>query len=111
MESTVWVTKEVLPLLKEDVVIVSLYVDSKVDLPAAEQKVVFWYGKQRKLSSIGDKYAYLQTTRYNSSSQPQYVLLKHDETNASNGTIGTEKDELKFAAWLKAGIDNFKTKQ
>lgn len=110
MESTVWVTKPVLSLLKEKVVIVSLYVDSKVSLPPQEQKEVFWYGRNRKLESIGDKYAFLQTTKYNSSSQPQYVLLNLNETIVSKGTIGTEKDEKVFAFWLQEGIDNFNRK-
>jgi thiol:disulfide interchange protein DsbD len=110
MESTVWISNEVLPLLRDSVVIVSLYVDSKVDLPKQEQKEVYWYGKNRTLSTIGDKWAYLQTTRYNASSQPQYVLLNHDESNASNGTMETEKEPKKFAEWLRHGIKKFYSK-
>lgn len=111
MESTVWVTPEVLPILKDSVVIVSLYVDSKVDLPIAEQKEVFWFGKQRKLETIGNKFAYFQSTKYGSSSQPQYVLLNHDESNATPGTMGTETDQKVFAYWLQTGLINFKSKK
>ncbi|MFN5183544.1 MAG: protein-disulfide reductase DsbD domain-containing protein [Bacteroidota bacterium] len=110
MESTVWISNEVLPMLKDSVVIVSLYVDSKIDLPKQEQKEVFWYGKNRTLSTIGDKWAFMQTTKYNASSQPQYVLVNHDESNASEGTIETEKDPKKFASWLRAGIRKFYSK-
>lgn len=108
MESTVWVTPEVLPLLRDSVVIVSLYVDSKVELPEAEQKEVFWFGKQRRLETIGNKWAYFQSTKYKSNSQPQYVLLNHDESNATNGTIGTETDQKLFAAWLQGGLSAFR---
>ncbi|MCC6372619.1 MAG: thioredoxin family protein [Bacteroidia bacterium] len=108
MESTVWVTPEVFPMLKDSVVIVSLYVDNKVDLPEAEQKEVFWYGKQRKLETIGNKWAYLQSTKYQSSSQPQYVVLNHDESNATPGTMGTETNQKLFATWLRSGLRNFK---
>jgi thiol:disulfide interchange protein DsbD len=111
MESTVWVTPEVLPLLRDQVVIVSLYVDSKVELPIEEQKEVFWFGKQRKLETIGNKYAYFQSTKYASSSQPQYVLLNHDESNATPGTMGTETNQTIFGAWIQSGIDNFKAKK
>jgi thiol:disulfide interchange protein DsbD len=90
MESTVWVTPEVLP--KE------------------EQKEVFWFGKQRTLETIGNKYAYFQSTKYGSSSQPQYVLINHDETNATPGTMGTETNATTFAYWLQTGINNFKNK-
>jgi thiol:disulfide interchange protein len=107
MESSVWISKEVLPMLKDSVVIVSLYVDSNVDLPETEKKDVMWYGKMRTLETIGDKYGYLELSKYNSSSQPLYVLLNQDESTASNGTIGTEKDEKKFAAWLRDGIQKF----
>lgn len=111
MESTVWVTPEVLPILKDSVVIVSLYVDSKVELPVEEQKEVFWFGKQRKLETIGNKFAYFQSTKYGSSSQPQYVLLNHDESNATPGTMGTETDQKVFAYWLQSGLNNFRTKK
>jgi len=111
MESTVWVTPEVLPILRDSVVIVSLYVDSKVELPVAEQKEVFWFGKQRKLETIGNKFAYFQSTKYGSSSQPQYVLLNHDESNATPGTMGTETDQKVFAYWLQTGLTNFKAKK
>ena len=107
MESHVWVKPEVLKLLQNDVVIVSLYVDSKVDLPQSEQKEVFWYGKNRTLTSIGDKWAYLQTTKYNSSSQPLYVLLDSNEKTITNGTKGTELDEKVFAGWLSEGVAKF----
>ncbi len=107
MESHVWVKPEVLKLLQNEVVIVSLYVDSKVDLPQSEQKEVFWYGKNRTLTSIGDKWAYLQTTKYKSSSQPLYVLLDSNEKTITNGTKGTELDEKVFAGWLSEGVAKF----
>jgi thiol:disulfide interchange protein len=108
MENNVWVKPEVLKLLKDDVVIVSLYVDSKVELPEADQKEVFWYGKNRMLRTMGDKWAYMQTTKYNSSSQPQYVLVDSNENTLTDGTKGTELDEQIFAEWLSNGIKAYK---
>lgn len=111
MESTVWVTPEVFPMLRDSMVIVSLYVDSKVELPKEEQKEVFWFGKQRTLETIGNKWAYFQSTKYGSSSQPQYVLLNHDESNATPGTMGTETDQTVFAHWLHSGLTGFRAKK
>ncbi len=111
MESTVWVNPEVLPLLKDSVVIVSLYVDSRIKLPQEEQKEVFWFGKKRFLKTFGNKFAYFQSTKYNSNSQPQYVLVNHDETNATNNPIGTETDAKIFADWLQIGIKNHRNKK
>jgi thiol:disulfide interchange protein DsbD len=111
MENNVWVKPDVMKLLQNDVVIVSLYVDSKVDLPESEQKEVFWYGKNRKLTTVGDKWAYMQTTKYNSSSQPQYVLVDADEKTLTDGTKGTELNEKIFAQWLEQGVSSFKAKK
>lgn len=109
MESNIWVKPSILPLLRDSVVIVSLYVDSKIDLPESERKEVFWYGKNRTLSTIGDKWAYLQTTNYKSSSQPMYVILDSNEKMTSDGTIGTELDEHVFQNWLASGLTKFRT--
>lgn len=108
MENNIWSKPTVLKYLKNDVVIVSLYVDSKVDLPKAEQKEVFWFGKQRTLETYGEKWGYMQTTKYSSSSQPQYVIIDAAEKTISNGTKGTELDEAIFADWLAKGISNYK---
>lgn len=110
MESKVWVTPEVFPMLRDSVVIVSLYVDSRVELPASQQKEVDWLGKKRTLETVGSKWAYLQSTRYKSNAQPQYVLLNFDESVASNGTMGTETDQNKFGGWLQDGLANFRKK-
>jgi thiol:disulfide interchange protein DsbD len=108
MENNVWSKPEVHKLLENDVVIVSLYVDSKVELAKEEQKEVFWYGKNRVLETVGDKWAFMQTTRYNTSSQPQYVVIDHNEKTVSNGIKGTELNEKIFAEWLAGGISGFK---
>lgn len=107
MENNVWSKPQVLKYLKENVVIVSLYVDSDVELPANEVEKVFWFGKERELENYGDKWGYMQTTKYNSSSQPQYVILNHKEEIISNGTMGTELDVEKYANWIKTGVDKF----
>ncbi len=108
MESNIWVKPSILPVLRDSVVIVSLYADSKVSLPDNEQKEVMWSGKTRTLRSYGDKWAYLQSTVYRSNAQPLYVVLNGDEKILSNGTIGTELDETKFKKWLNDGLSAYK---
>jgi thiol:disulfide interchange protein len=108
MESNVWVKPDILPILMDKVVIVSLYADSKVSLPENEQKEVQWSGKTRTLRSYGDKWAYLQSTVYRSNAQPLYVVLNGEEKILSNGSIGAELDEVKFKTWLSAGVDAYK---
>ena len=108
MESNIWVKPSVLPVLRDSVVIVSLYADSKVSLPDSEQKEVMWSGKTRTLKSYGDKWAFLQSTVYRSNAQPLYVVLNGEEKILSNGTIGTELDETKFKTWLYDGVSAYK---
>lgn len=104
MESNIWIKPEVLALLRDSVVIVSLYVDNKVELPEKDQKEVFWYGKNRTLETVGDKWAYLQTVTYKSSSQPMYVVVDEKQKMLSDGTKGTELDAKIFSNWLQAAI-------
>ncbi|MGI4742064.1 MAG: thioredoxin family protein [Janthinobacterium lividum] len=73
MEATVWPDPQVLPRLRQDYVLVQLYVDDKTELPAAEQTVSGFSGK--KINTIGKKWSDFQAARYNANSQPYYVLL------------------------------------
>lgn len=77
MEAAVWANPEVLKRMKEDFVIASLYVDDKTTLPEAEQYVSSFSGK--KIKTLGNKNSDLQASKYNSNSQPYYVILDHNE--------------------------------
>ena len=79
MEVSVWSDKEVLRRLKEDYVLVSLYVDDKTNLPEGEQYVSKFSGK--KVKTLGNKWSDLQATQFNTNSQPYYVLLNHEGKN------------------------------
>lgn len=108
MESKIWVLPGVFEILKDQVVIVSLYVDSKVDLPESEVKEVFWYGKNRRLSTVGDKWSYYQNTNFKNNSQPMYVMLDAAGNTISDGVMGTELDDKVFKSWLAGGVSRFK---
>ena len=76
MEEKVWGEPGILEILRDKMVIVSLYVDEKTALPASEHKELEYApGKKMKITQVGHKWSYLQTTRYKSNTQPYYRLL------------------------------------
>ncbi len=77
MEASVWSDKEVLKRLKNDYVLISLYVDDKTELPLKEQYVSSFSGK--KIKTIGNKWSDLQASTFKTNSQPYYVLLNSDQ--------------------------------
>lgn len=106
MEQNVWPNPEVLNILKNDVVLISLYVDDKRDLPAGEViESQLKPGKQLKY--IGQKWSELQTIRYKANSQPFYVLMDHKENNLEE-PVGYTPDKEEYISWLRKGVANFK---
>ncbi|MCB0383565.1 MAG: thioredoxin family protein [Psychroserpens sp.] len=105
MEQNVWVEDRVLNVLKNDVVLISLYVDDKRQLDeddVTESKLK--PGKQ--LRYIGQKWSELQTIKYKTNTQPFYVLMNHDEENLIE-PVGYTPDADKYHQWLSEGIGNF----
>jgi thiol:disulfide interchange protein len=108
MEATVWSDPQVLNQLRNDYVVVALYVDDKTELPQKE-----WYtsthDKQLK-TTLGKQNADLQITRYGVNAQPFYILL--DPNDATNkplvAPIAYEPDVAQFSAFLRAGSEQFR---
>jgi len=108
MEEQVWSQDAIYKVLKEDYIIVSLYVDDRKELPIEEQfKYLKSSGKVKRIKTIGDKLATLQTLNFKSNSQPYYVLLNHD-MELLNYTNAYEPDEDAYLEWLMKGLENFK---
>lgn len=105
MEQNVWPKDVILPILKNEVVLISLYVDEKKELPESEKYTSPETGK--KIKTVGNKWSDLQITRYKSNSQPLYVLMDHNEKNLID-PIAYTPDVSTYEAWLKKGIGNFK---
>lgn len=76
MEASVWPDKEVLKRLKQDYVLISLYVDDKTELAEEEKYVSAFSGK--KIKTIGQKWGDFQASKFGTNSQPYYVLADHD---------------------------------
>lgn len=106
MEQNVWPKPEVLNLLKNEVVLISLYVDDKRPLEVDEvTESKLKPGKQLKY--IGQKWSELQTIKYKANSQPFYVLMNHNEDNLMQ-PVGYTPDVEAYYNWLKDGISKFK---
>jgi len=109
MEEKVWSDENVKNILSNDVILISLYVDERIDLPKNEQYKTTLAGKIKNVTTTGDKWMVLQANSYGTNSQPYYVFLNHDEEalveNANYQDYGTV--EL-FTDWLNRGLKEFK---
>jgi thiol:disulfide interchange protein DsbD len=105
MEANVWSDPAVLKRLREDYIVVALYVDDKTKLPESEWVKSSYDGKLKK--SIGKKYADFQISKFNVNAQPYYVLLDH------NGNLLAEPRAYDlniqaFVEFLDQGLKNFR---
>ena len=104
MEERVWGEPQILGKLQNDVVLISLFVDLKEELPEAEQYVSEVTGK--RIQTVGNKWSDFQIEKYQINAQPYYVLLDHND-NELNTPVGYTPDVDEFEAWLEEGISKF----
>lgn len=104
MEDHVWTDPKLLPVLKNDVVLISLYVDDKKELPQSEQYISETTGK--KIKTIGNKWSDYQIERYQANAQPYYIILD-SEGNDLNQPVGYTPNVDEYAAWLNSGLSKF----
>ena len=104
MEDNVWSDPNVLEVLNNDVVLVSLYVDDKRELPDGEENISKKTGK--KFRNIGQKWSEFQELRYNANAQPFYVLIDHNEQNLTEPSAYNPNVE-EYYNWLQEGIGKF----
>ena len=108
MEEQVWSNKDVKEMLGEDVVLVSLYVDERIDLPIEEQYVTTMAGKKKKVKTTGDKWMVLQANTFGTNSQPYYVLLDHNEKQLLEPANYQDYGSVElFKDWLDRGVNSF----
>lgn len=104
MEEHVWSETNVLNLLKNEVVLISLYVDSPKKLPKNEQYISETTGK--KIKTIGNKWSDFQIEKYQANAQPYYIVLDN-EGNSLNTPVGYTPDVQEYEDWLKQGITKY----
>lgn len=108
MEAAVWSDADVARRLTNDYVLISLYVDDKTPLP---QPIEVTDGQRtRTLRTIGDKWSYLQATKFGANTQPFYVLLTPNG-HALASTRSYDEDIAKYTEWLDQGLLRFHQKQ
>ena len=104
MEINVWSDPVVNSLLRNDFVVVALYVDFKKDLPKEEHYTSETTGK--KITTIGGKWSDFQISRYNINSQPYYAIVDHTEENLIEPR-GYEPNIKEYTEWLQQAKVNF----
>lgn len=105
MEAAVWTDPKVSKLMTDDYVLITLYVDNKEPLP--EHIKVMENGKERTLRTVGDKWSYLQRSKFGANAQPFYVLIDN-EGKPLNKSYSYDEDIDKYVDFLQTGLDNYK---
>jgi len=107
MEETVWSEPDIYPILKDEYVLISLYIDDRKELPEAQQfSFKYESGRVKKIKTVGEKWGTFQTLNFNAASQPYYVLLSPELEVLNTAVQYTDRDTYK--EWLKKGVSNFK---
>jgi thiol:disulfide interchange protein len=106
MEQAVWIDSRVLKHLRDDYVIISLYVDERTALPKDQQYVSDLGGKERNIRTVGAKWSDFQARNYGVNSQPYYVLLDHNEKKLAE-PYGFNTNVERFLSFLNKGLENF----
>ena len=104
MEAAVWSDAQVADLLNTKYVLASLYVDDKT--PLKEPMLVVENGQERTLRTVGDKWSYLQRTKFGANAQPFYVLLDN-EGKPLTGSRSYNEDLGEYINFLKQGLSNY----
>lgn len=107
MEEKVWVNPEVTAMMRNDFVVVSLYVDERKKLPVTEQmQYATKDGIQKSIITVGDKWATFQSENFNAVAQPQYAIISTNE-KALTKTKAYTPSPKEFADWLRCGLEAF----
>ncbi|MCW1148500.1 protein-disulfide reductase DsbD family protein [Flavobacterium lacisediminis] len=104
MEENVWSDAEILKILKNEIVLISLYGDDQRELPKEEQYIS---KSGSEVTTIGKKWREYQIERYNINAQPYYVVLDAEGKDISK-PVGYTPDVEEYKTWLKEGISKFK---
>lgn len=110
MEENVWSEPDIYQTLKDDYILISLYVDdNEKALPETQQfDFLKANGKIKKIKTVGDKWSTFQVINFKNASQPYYVLLSPDLEILNTSQQYTDRDT--YYSWLKKGVQTFKEK-
>ena len=105
MEAAVWTDPTVADMLNNQYVLISLYVDDKT--PLAEPVEVSLNGQQRTLRTVGDKWSYLQASKFGANAQPYYIAIDN-EGRPLNHAYGFKEDVAAYIDYLQQGLNTYR---
>lgn len=105
MEASVWTNPGVKQIIENDYVLITLFVDDKTKLPEVIE--IEEHGKTRKLKTVGDKWSYLQRSKFGANAQPFYILLDNNGKPLSH-SYAYDEDVNKYIQFLQGGLKNYK---
>lgn len=107
MEENVWSEPDIYALIKNDFVLISLYIDDRKPLPEnAQFDYKYASGRVKTIQTVGEKWGTFQTLNFNAASQPYYVLLSPDLEILNTPVQYVDRDVYKD--WLNEGLKNFR---
>lgn len=104
MEAAVWSNPQVADMLNNQYVLISLYVDDKTPLPQPIE--IAENGQQRTLRTVGDKWSYLQRTKFGANAQPFYVLLD-DKGHPLAPSRSYDEDIAAYLQFMQQGLSRY----
>lgn len=105
MEAAVWTDPTVAKTLQEDYVLISLFVDDKTPLPQA--MTVQENGQTHTLRTVGDKWSYLQRSKFGANAQPFYVPV-NNEGRPLVGSYAYKEDVKAYLGFLQRGLEAYR---
>ena len=105
MEGAVWTDPTVADMLNNQYVLISLYVDDKT--PLAEPVEVSLNGQQQTLRTVGDKWSYLQASKFGANAQPYYIAIDNDG-RPLNHAYGFKEDVAAYIDYLQQGLKTYR---
>lgn len=110
MEEHVWPLKDVDKLIRDEFVLISLYVDDKKSLPDVEKIYANRISGKgvRKLDNYGHKWAYFQARYFNVNSQPYYLIMDPNSYSILNSPVGYTPNKMEYVNFLNCGLTSFK---
>lgn len=105
MEAAVWTDSRVAEIMNQEYVLVTLHVDDKT--PLEEPVIVEENGTERKLRTVGDRWSYLQRSKFGTNAQPYYVLIDN-KGMPLNKPYSYDEDVEKYVEFLNTGLKNYK---
>ena len=104
MEASVWTDERVAGMLRDDYVLITLFVDDKT--PLQQPVTVVEQGVERKLRTVGDKWSYLQRYKFGANAQPFYVPVDNEGTPLA-GSYSYNEDIQSYIDFLQKGLSNY----